>query len=145
MIKSNVNNLFARKSVSAISLMCVMFAAYGCAVNTGLPGSPRYSAPTPTGIEGSWRSTEGLYVARFVNNSTQWTEIDTGALLISGSYVQTTTTDYTLELTSAVSGQTRSANCRLSNLDTLNCTRDDGNQFSMVRTAPTVPPTIGSS
>ncbi|MEO0544823.1 MAG: hypothetical protein AAFY99_13490 [Pseudomonadota bacterium] len=129
-----------RSVAVAISALCLTFAATGCAVvNTGISTTPRYTAPEPTGIEGSWRSTENLYTASFLNNSTQWTEIDTGALLISGSYVQTSTTDYTLQLTSAVTGQTRSANCRLSTINTLNCTRDDGNQFSMVRTLATAP------
>ncbi|MEL6201486.1 MAG: hypothetical protein AAFR39_03920 [Pseudomonadota bacterium] len=140
MTKANNFSADVRSIMSTVSVLCLAAAVSGCAVvNSGVPSSPRYAAPTPTGIEGSWRSTENLYTARFVNNSTQWNEIDTGALLISGSYVQTTTTDYSLQLTSAVSGQTRSANCRLASLNTLNCTRDDGNQFSMIRTAPTAP------
>ncbi|MEO1379451.1 MAG: hypothetical protein AAFU69_03735, partial [Pseudomonadota bacterium] len=114
MTKANNFSADVRSIMSTVSVLCLAAAVSGCAVvNSGVPSSPRYAAPTPTGIEGSWRSTENLYTARFVNNSTQWNEIDTGALLISGSYVQTTTTDYSLQLTSAVSGQTRSANCRL--------------------------------
>ncbi|MEM1376656.1 MAG: hypothetical protein AAGG69_04630 [Pseudomonadota bacterium] len=131
-----------RVAVSARIAMPVIASMLlaGCVVSGPPPSIPPSGVvpPATPGIEGSWRSTENLYTASFFNSATQWNEIGTGALLISGSYSRVTASDYALQLTSAVSGQTRAANCRLANTNTLNCTRDDGQQFSMVRATGTV-------
>lgn len=139
MTKQTTPNRAALVRVRPLAPLAAALAISGCVISGPRPsGPPPTVSPSTPVIEGSWRSTENLYTASFFNNSTQWTEIGTGALLISGTYTQLTRSDYTLQLTSAVSGQTRTANCRLANLNTLNCTRDDGNQFSMVRAAGTV-------
>ncbi|MEM9999368.1 MAG: hypothetical protein AAF940_00675 [Pseudomonadota bacterium] len=139
MIQSKNHSQRVRVGFPAVVAVLTAFTVSGCAiVGSGIQTRPNYTAPTPTGIEGNWRNTENVYTASFINNSTQWTSIEDGSILISGSYVQTTTTDYTLQLNSLVTGQSRSANCRLVNINRLNCTGQDGNQFSMVRIANTV-------
>ncbi|MEM0900406.1 MAG: hypothetical protein AAGI92_10715 [Pseudomonadota bacterium] len=121
-----------RLRTAAILALCV--ATAGCVIENG----PRRGGPVaiqPMGLEGQWQNTQGLYSASFSNSSTVWVDTQTGETLIRGSYQQLSPTDYALVLTSEESGQTRRANCRLFGRNQLNCSRDDGNQFSMVRLA----------
>lgn len=119
------------KSSSVVAGLSVLLALGGCVMETP---TYRTRAPvTPTGIEGNWRNSEGLYTARFANQAFQWNDINSGAVLVSGTYNKIGSSDYRLVLNSAQSGQTKQANCRLSGNSVLNCTRDDGQNFQMYR------------
>lgn len=115
------------------------FLAAGVAVVAALSGCVM-DAPTrgrvvtaPTGIEGNWRNSQGLYTASFANSSTTWNDSQTGATLIRGTYSRVSQNDYALTLTSASSGQQRQANCRVVGGSQLNCVYASGDQFQMYR------------
>lgn len=112
-------------------------AVAGCVIESPQPRQPARPTlpPQPTGVEGNWQNTQGLYNATFNNGQTVWVDTQTGATLVRGNYSRTNQTDYALTLTSEVSGKTLQANCRLFTVNQLNCSREDGNQFSMVRLA----------
>ena len=114
----------------AIAFSLVAFSALGGCVMDA-PGG-RFAA-RPTGIDGNWRNTEGLYNASFANQNFRWTDIASGQVLVSGSYTSTAPNAYRLTLVSASSGETKLANCNLASSQ-LRCTRDDGVQFSLYRT-----------
>ncbi|HMQ57685.1 MAG TPA: hypothetical protein PKE65_03995 [Rhizobiaceae bacterium] len=95
-------------------------------------------ARQPVVIEGSWIGPDSLYRASFNSQRTVWTDFESGAVLVRGSYRQISATDYSLILTSETSGRSKNATCRLSSPSVLNCTDDGGERFSMTRATSAV-------
>ena len=119
------------KKIATYAAVAGCLAALGGCVADG--SDPFSRTRVATGIEGSWRNSEGIYSATFSGLSTEWRDSETGALLIRGSYRQTNQFDYSLVLNSQRTLQTRYANCRLVANVTLNCIYSDGSTFVLRR------------
>lgn len=117
------------RKTAAIAASFVAFTALAGCVMDAPQG--RFT-PRPTGIDGNWRNSEGLYNASFANQSFRWTDISSGQVLVSGTYTRASANAYSLSLVSQSTGQIKQANCNLA-VNQLRCTRDDGVQFSLVR------------
>ncbi|GAB4358154.1 MAG: hypothetical protein Kow0026_18860 [Oricola sp.] len=118
------------KSAAAAGSLLALVTLGGCVVDGP---APAYRISPPTGIEGNWRSADGIYTASFLNQTTTWTAVDNGAVLIRGTYLRTAQDDYSLQLHSIRSGADRQANCRVHMNSQLNCIYADGTRFQMFR------------
>jgi hypothetical protein len=116
----------ARKSV--FSSVIIGLAALAACQSTG-PGPA-----APTGVEGSWMSSDGVAISRFSGGSFSTTARDTGKTLASGTYVVSGATVQIIG-TSVIRQSPISFNCLLVSSRQLNCTSSAGQQFTLVRQA----------
>lgn len=118
-----------RITAAALSLVAFTILA-GCQM--GGPG-PTPIAVQPTGVEGSWVSTDGVSVSTFSGGTFVTTATDTGNKLAEGTYRHRDPRTVEISMTSLIRQTTSAVNCALVNPTQLNCTSSTGTQFVLVR------------
>ena len=116
----------ARKSVFAGVVVSLGALAACQSAGTGGPGT------APSGVEGSWMSSDGVAVSRFSGGVFTTTATDTGNKLAEGSYI---VAGNTVQITgsSVIRQSPISFNCLLASPRQLNCTSSAGQNFTLVR------------
>jgi len=96
-------------------------------------GGPIASAPT--GVEGSWVSTDGVAISRFSGGVFETLAADTGNKLADGSYRYQDSKTVEITVVSIIRQTTTTVACALASPSQLNCTSSSGQQFVLVRKA----------
>lgn len=118
-----MNNKFGWK-VGALVLLTFLAA---CNPNKKVAGPPL--------VNGSWASSDGVYVAEFLNGSFRAIANDTGNIISEGSYIASSKENIKLTWQSKLTGQNNTANCIKPDINVMNCTDATGNKFSLRRNA----------
>lgn len=115
-----------------------IFLALGAtAVLSGcMSTSPRPLPPIeqPATVEGQWIDPNGI-VSSFENGTFTTRTTDTNQLLASGTYTHTSGKLVQINMTSLVRNTQSKVNCALVTPNQLNCTTEQGQQFSLARKA----------
>ena len=96
------------------------------------------AAPQPmpsaasNGMDGNWRSSDGVFVATFQNGAFTSRFIQTNEVLAQGSYT-VTGDSISLKWVSVATQQERSARCTMSAADSVTCNQDGGGTFDLKR------------
>jgi len=89
----------------------------------------------PPVVNGNWASSDGVYVAEFLNGSFRAIANDNGSVISEGSYFVYSKEKIQLKWTSNISGQTNQAECVKPDINQMNCTDTNGKNFSLRRSA----------
>lgn len=118
-------NLVRKKRVAVAVILSATLA--GCQTN-GSPSEPPLA-------NGSWASSDGVYVAEFLNGSFRAVANDTGNVISEGTYIASSKENIKLRWTSNLTGQTNQADCIKPDVNVMNCTDQNGNKFTLRRNA----------
>jgi hypothetical protein len=115
----------------ALAALPFALAAGGCQTS-----QPTYTSGVPqsTGMEGTWSSADGVFVATFANGNFTSRFTQTNEVLAQGTYTVTGGT-VSLVWISVASQQQRSAVCTIATPDTVSCSQADGSSFDLKRAA----------
>ena len=89
----------------------------------------------PPLLNGSWASSDGVYVAELRNGDFRAVANDTGGVISQGRYIAVADDKVRLEWYGVVSGKSNSADCLKPTPDQLDCVDENGNKFSLRRTS----------
>ena len=87
----------------------------------------------PPVLNGSWASSDGVYVAEFLNGDFKAVANDTGAVISEGEYVALAENKIQLKWNGLVSGKSNQAECLKPDPNQLDCVDVNGNKFSLRR------------
>jgi hypothetical protein len=87
----------------------------------------------PPILNGSWASSDGVYVAEFLNGNFQAVANDTGGVISRGEYVAVASDQVRLRWVGLVSGQANQAECTRAEPNRMDCVDANGNRFSLSR------------
>ena len=122
-----------RKHSLAIAFAAVLLG--GCQLipmGGGPIGGPR---PVGTAMDGSWASTDGIFVASFQGGSFTSRFTQTNEILAQGSYT-VNGPDIAMQWLSVATQQQRSANCSFAgSSNRVRCQQAGGGSFELTRTA----------
>jgi hypothetical protein len=124
----------ARNLYSAATVALTAMSLAAC-VSGGPSSGPIGTAPTPTGVEGNWISTDGVAVSRFSGGVFTTNALDTGNKLADGSYRMAGPNAVEITVVSLIRNTTTNVNCALVTQSQLNCTSSSGQQFVLTRRA----------
>lgn len=115
----------------------MLFWLFGAAVSVAGCQSygPRVARVAPTGVEGSWISTDGVAISNFNSGVFETVATDTGNQLATGRYVHISSNTVQITVNSLIRQTTATVNCAQVSVNQLNCTAEGGQQFSLVRRA----------
>lgn len=95
---------------------------------------PALAATQPTGMDGIWSSTDGVFVATFASGQFTSRFTKTNEVLAQGSYTVSGST-VNLSWISVATKQQRSAVCTIAAADSVSCNQDGGGSFDLKRSA----------
>jgi len=124
--------------VKGAGALVAVLALAACQTGGGRPVGTGPVAAAPTGVEGSWISTDGVAVSNFRSGSFETLASDTGNRLAEGPYTHIDQNTVQIQVTSIIRQTTTTVNCALISPQQLNCTSSAGQQFSLTRRAGTV-------
>ncbi len=110
-----------------VLLGAVMVGISACQSNKEKAGPPL--------LNGSWASSDGVYVAELRNGDFKAVANDTGGVISQGRYIAISEEKVKLEWYGVVSGKSNSAQCLKPSTEQLDCVDENGNKFSLRRTS----------
>lgn len=110
--------------LSAVAIMGLSFLA-ACNNAKDLAGPPV--------LNGSWASSDGVYVAEFLNGQFRAVANDTGNVISEGSYIALAENKVQLNWVGKISGKSNQAECLKPEDNQLDCVDVSGNKFSLRR------------
>ena len=114
------------KSIAAVTVATLLA---GCQMMSGGGGGPSRSQ-----MDGTWASTDGVFVANFSGGSFVSRFTQTNEILAQGTY-SVNGPDVTMQWMSAATGEQRSANCSFRSGNNVHCEQTGAGGFDMNRTA----------
>jgi hypothetical protein len=109
--------------------------AGGCqTVDYSTPGVAAPPGAGPSAVDGTWTSTDGVFVATFASGTFTSRFTQTNEVLAQGTY-SVAGDVVNLQWISVATQQQRSAICGLSTPDTLTCNQSGGGTFDLKRAA----------
>ncbi len=87
----------------------------------------------PPVLNGNWASSDGVYVAQFLNGQFKAVANDTGNVISEGSYIALAENKVQLNWLGKISGKTNQAECLKPEENQLDCVDVNGNKFSLRR------------
>lgn len=88
----------------------------------------------PPVLNGSWASSDGVYVAELLNGQFKAVANDTGNVISEGSYIALAENRIQLSWVGKISGKSNQAECLKPEDNQLDCVDVNGNKFSLRRT-----------
>ena len=88
----------------------------------------------PPILNGSWASSDGVYVAEFRNGNFRAIANDTGGVISQGNYIALSESKIQLSWNGVVSGKSNSAECIKPSSNQLDCVDQNGIKFTLRRT-----------
>jgi len=85
-------------------------------------------------MDGTWASTDGVFIANFQNGKFVSRFTKTNEVLAAGTYT-VTGNQISMQWISVQAQQQRSANCSMTGASTVSCTQAGGGSFDLQRTA----------
>lgn len=126
---------FMRHAAKALGLATIALALSACMGPPPRQYASYNAAPPPVqplGVDGAWTDPNGI-VSTFQAGTFSTRSTDSNALLASGTYISQSPTLVEINMTSLVRKTQSRVNCALVTPDQLNCTTDQGAQFSLRR------------
>lgn len=119
--------MFKRTKKVAISAVAIMGFGFLAACNNAkdLAGPPV--------LNGSWASSDGVYVAEFLNGQFRAVANDTGNVISEGSYIALAENRIKLNWVGKITGKSNEAECLKPEDNQLDCVDLSGNKFSLRR------------
>lgn len=124
--------------VKGTGALVALLALAACQSGGGRPLGSGPVAAAPTGVEGSWISTDGVAISNFRSGRFETLASDTGNRLAEGPYSHVDQNTVQIQVTSIIRQTTTTVNCAMVSTQQLNCTSSAGQQFSLMRRAGTV-------
>lgn len=87
----------------------------------------------PPVLNGSWASSDGIYVAELLNGQFKAVANDTGNVISEGSYIALAENRIKLSWVGKISGKSNEAECLKPDDNQLDCVDVSGNKFSLRR------------
>jgi len=109
---------------SAVAIIAVGFLA-ACNNAKDIAGPPV--------LNGSWASSDGVYVAEFLNGQFRAVANDTGNVISEGSYIALAENRIQLNWVGKITGKSNQAECLKPEDNQLDCVDVNGNKFSLRR------------
>ncbi len=119
-----------------VKLIAIMAAATiaGCqSGNYGGGQAPTITAPAKPAVEGQWIGTDGVAISTFQAGKFTSALAQSGEPLTEGSYTVEPNGLIKIQFYSVKAQKDVAANCLIAEGTRLNCTLDNGTQFSLVR------------
>lgn len=113
--------------IKTAAITGTLLAIAACQGNRELAGPPI--------LNGSWASTDGVYVAQLNNGSFQAIANDTGAVISEGTYIALAQDRVQIDWVGNISKTTNRAECTKPEDNLMNCVDQNGNTFSLRRNA----------
>lgn len=116
--------MYMRMKILVLIIISVGFLA-ACQNKKDLAGPPV--------LNGSWASSDGVYVAQLANGKFQAVANDTGNVISEGSYLALSENKVQLSWVGKISGKSNQAECLKPDFNQLDCVDLSGNKFSLRR------------
>lgn len=116
-----------------ILIVAALAAISGCQSGGGGGPGPTITAPAKPAIEGEWVGTDGVAVSTFQAGKFTSVLAQSGEPLTEGSYTVDPSGLVKIQFYSVKAQKDVAANCLIAEGARLNCTLDNGTQFTLIR------------